>query len=137
MEQGRVKAGGMEIYRFAPGAPDVLRGDEEIVYVKIPGVHGVHHAVYDVKQSLFFTPGQAGGPDALGRGKAAQVGPLRVGEDMGIQLPVLHVTGVVYRNGGEPLKAGTGDIVVVPLPADTGVGVEAGQDGIFQLLTRV
>ena len=49
VEQGRIEACGIQIHRSAPRSPDILRRDQKIVHVEIPGVHGIHHAVYHIK----------------------------------------------------------------------------------------
>ena len=130
MQQGSVKARRVEIHRLRPGAVDLRGGDQIVVDVKKAGVHGAHDAIDQIKQPVLLAPAQAGRPHALGGGKAPQRKPLRVPQQMGLQLPVLQIPGMIHRDPGEPLKGGAGQIVVVSPAAEAGVGVKARQDGI-------
>ena len=130
MKEGGVEARRVEIHRLRPGTVDLRGGDQIVVDVKKAGVHGAHDPIDQIKQPVLLAPAQAGRPHALGGGKAPQRKPLGVPQQMGLQLPVLQVPGMVYRDPGEPLKGGAGQIVVVSPAAEAGVGVKARQDGI-------
>ena len=45
MEDGSVKAGGVQIHRLTPRASDILGCDEKVVHIKVAGIHGVHHTI--------------------------------------------------------------------------------------------
>ena len=133
VKQGRVKPRGVQVNRLAPRTFDVLCRDEIVIDVKISGVHRVHDAVDHVEEVFLLRVGEARRPDSLGGGESCEVTGLLVREDMGIELPVLHVPGVIHRDSRKPLEAGHRDIVVIALAADAGVGVKTGQDRVFDL----
>lgn len=126
-----VKPGGVQIHRLRPGTPQIGGGDQEIVHVKIAGVHRVHDPVNQVEPVLGFAVGQAGSPDPLGAGQLFQIHLFVVGEDVGVEFPVFQIPGMVHGYAGEPLKGGHGQIVVIALAAEAGIRVEAGQNRIL------
>ena len=73
-----------------------------------------------------------GGENAAG-GPAALQGVLAgAGEHVAQLLPVEQITAVPQGHPGEELKGAVHQVVVLAHPADTGVGVKTGEDGIFK-----
>ncbi len=126
VENRGVKTGRVQIHRFAPRTTDILCCNEKIVHIKIPCIHGIHHAIDHIKQIFFFTVGQTGCPDAFCRGQLFQIYLCIICQHMGIQLPVFHVLGVINGNTGKPFKGRDCQIVIIALAANARVGVETG-----------
>ena len=133
MKQRSVKTRGVQVNRFAPRTFDVLCRDQIVIDIKISGVHRVHDAVDHVEEVFLLRVGEARRPDSLGGGESCEVAGLLVRENMGIELPVLHVPGMIHRDPRKPLEAGHRDIVVISLAADAWISVKTGQDRVFDL----
>ena len=128
--QRRVKAGRMQIYRCTPWPPDVRRADQIIVNVKVTGIHGSHHAIDDIEQIFLPAVRQTGCPDSLGRGKPRQFHSAFLCQNMGIQLPVLHIAGMINGNPRKPFKGGECKIKISVFSAQAGVAVKTGKNRI-------
>ena len=120
-EQGGVDAALLHIDGLGPGAVNVIGPDEEVAAAG--GVGGDH-----VEPAVVAADG--GGVDAAA-GRTAGKGHLAVpGEDVAQLFPVEQVPAVPKGNAGEELKGTVHQVVILSHPADAGIGIEPGQNGV-------
>ena len=91
MEHGCIKSCGMKINRFTPRTFRIFRCDNKIIYIKVSGVHGIHHTIYYIKQIFRFTICQTRCPDSLGTWQLLQFRIICILKRMGIKFPVFHI----------------------------------------------
>ena len=131
MKHGCVEAGGVQVNRLAPRAFRIFCGDDEVVYVKVSRIHGIHYAVYYIEEILRLAVGQARSPDSFCARQFFQVWIVCILQSVGIQLPVLHVFRMVDRNAREPLERRNSKVKIIPFPTDTRICVEAGENRVL------
>ena len=120
-QQGGVDAALLHIDGLGPGTLNVIGPDEEVAAAS--GVGGDH-----VEPAVVTADG--GGIDAAA-GPAACQGKLAVpGEDVAHLFPVEQVPAVPKGNAGEELKGTVHQVVILSNPADAGIGIEPGQNGV-------
>ncbi|CDD30736.1 putative glycosyl transferase group 1 [Firmicutes bacterium CAG:94] len=108
---------------LGPGAADVIGPHKEVAAgADVGGDH--------VKPPVVVADG--GGENAAG-GPAALQGVLAgAGEHVAQLLPVEQIAAVPQGHPGEELKGAVHQVVVLAHPADAGVGVKTGEDGVFK-----
>ena len=122
-EEVRVDAVDVHMYRIGPGTGGILRADDEVAKglglggdVKSPVVIPDHRGP-DALVVVFLVHGQlAGAMDA--------VADLR---------PVDQIPAVIHGDAGEELKGAGDQVIILPHPADAGIGIEAADDGVLVL----
>ena len=121
----------MKVNRLAPRSADIFCTDQEIIHIKISGVHGIHHSIDNVEHILFLAVGQAGRPDSFCTWKFLEIYFFIVCNYVCVQLPVFQVSGMVDRDSRKPLKCGNCHIVIVAFSADTRVRIKTRKYWIY------
>jgi hypothetical protein len=126
-EQGGIDAPLVHINRIRPGAPDVSGVDNEISQppavfagVSIGGGH-VKNPVVEPDGGRIDPPGSA----AVLQGKL-----FRALKAMAQNLPVNQIPAVINRYPGKELERGSNQVIIIPLTADTWIGIKTGNYGV-------
>ena len=108
---------------LGPGAADVIGPHKEVAAgADVGGDH--------VKPPVVVADG--GGENAAGSPAALQGVLAGAGEHVAQLLPVEQIAAVPQGHPGEELKGAVHQVVVLAHPADAGIGVKTGEDGVFK-----
>ena len=121
----------MKVNRLTPRSADILCADQEIVHIKVPGVHGIHHSINNVEHILFLAVSQAWRPDSFCTWKFFKVYFFIICNYVCVQLPVFQISGMVDRDSRKPLKSRNCHIVIVAFSADAGVRIKTRKYWIY------
>ena len=131
VEQGGIKAAGVQKDRFCPRPVDGRGTDKEIARVFEAALEVLHVGVD--QPEIAVVPAQGRSPDAPAAGNAEKIEKAATVQWAGAEAPVAEIAAVVDTDARKPLEGAGGKVEVIAGPAEAGVGVKTGKNRVGQV----